>query len=307
MAANGAFRTRRALAVWGPPALGLIWGHASLAGLAVIESLLAVPGGEAIDRWALSALAWTLLLPLSVTAALANQSAEPLSAVVHAGLPAHLLPVPAVVGLGLVTVSMRLLRRSAFRGLVQLGLGLAIVVSGVSADAVWAAVSHERAGERLFLRMVATDARPWEVPASRSMARTLVARYPRTRWASEAWRVLASDAEVRGAWREAADGWQEFGRCFGDDQAVPGRALASFNVARLLEGRAPGEIVSGHYLDARRALARAGPQTQPWIAGQAARGLARLALQEGLYATAGYWGSRCEIGEGHGAFRTEGG
>jgi hypothetical protein len=306
MAANGGTRRRRALAVWGPPALGILWGHASLAGLSVIEPLIAVPGGGIIDRWVLPALAWTLLLPLSLTGALALGSAEPLSTVAHSGLPAHLLPAPALVGLVLVTVATRLLHRSALRRLAQLGLGLAVVVSGVSAAVVWATLSQERAGERLFLRMVATDARPWEVPASRAAARTLVERYPRTRWASEAWRVLASDAESRGAWHEAADGWQEFGRCFGD-QAVPGRALASFNVARLLEGRAPDEVVSAHYLDARRALARAGPEAQPWIAGQTARGLARLALQEGLYATSGYWGSRVEIGGVHEAFRTEGG
>jgi hypothetical protein len=212
MAANRASRRHRALALWGPPALGLVWGHASLAGLTVIESLLSVPGGGAIDRWALSALSWTLLLPLSVTGALALQSAEPLRAVAHSGLPAHLLPVPALVGLALVTRLVRLVHRSAFRGVAQLGLGLAIVVSGVSAATVWSALSQERAGERLFLRMVATDARPWEVPASRSVARTLVTRYPRTRWASEAWRVLASDAEVRGAWREAAEGgWSSVG------------------------------------------------------------------------------------------------
>jgi hypothetical protein len=272
----------------------------------VIESLLALHGGGAVERWALPAFAWTSLLPLSLTGVLALKSAEPLSAVVHSGLPAHMLPAPALVGLALVTVSARLLQSQSLRRVTRLGLGLVIVVSSISTGALWATLSQERAAERLFLRMVATDAPPWEVPASRSAARTLVARYPRTRWASEAWRVLASDAEARGSWREAADGWQEFGRCFGD-RAVPGHALASFNIARLLEGRAPDEVVNGHLLDARRALARAGPQVQTWIAEAAARELARLALQEGLHATAGYWGSRVGIGEAYRTYEAEGG
>lgn len=170
-----------------------------------------------------------------------------------------------------------------------------MLVAGCVSGALSArTMSEEHSADRLFLRMVATDAPPWEDPGSRSAARTLVARHPESHWASEAWRVIAIDAEKRGDVPGAVAAWQALGECF-SDTAAPGRALAALCVARLLEQSAPADVAATHYLRAHRSIGTGNEGVQAWIAPESARGLVRVSRREGLYATASYWEHRSNL------------
>lgn len=237
------------------------------------------------------------MLPLSASVAVVHRTTTPLATMLADGIPVPAIPLPALTGWALALLCAALWRHRAHT-LARVGLStmaLALCFSGVSSAN---AIAGERAAERLFLRMVATDAAPWNEPASRSAARTLVRRHPESRWASEAWRVVATDAELRGDLPEALDAWESFGACFGDT-AIPGRALASLNVARILEKSAPADLAAMYYLRALRTLGRSNWSAQPWIAAECARGLERTSRREGLYATADYWAARARTNERH--------
>ncbi|MFU8890312.1 MAG: hypothetical protein ACNA76_01445 [Anaerosomatales bacterium] len=283
-------RRGSATARWTRAFAGIAWGHACLIAASTLVPAEGIRAGAELGSPALRVLEWTLLLPLSLSVAVVHGSASPLDAMASEGLPLAALPLPALAGwaiVALVTALLATRRRAAARAVLALVL-LAGCVSGVASARI---AASERAAEQLFLRMVATDSRPWEDPGSRSAARTLVARHPDSRWASEAWRVIAIDAEQRGDVSGALAGWRAFAECFGDT-AAPGPAFAALSVARLLEQSAPADISATHYLRAHRSIGAGEESVQAWIAPESARGLVRVSRREGLYATAWYWERR---------------
>lgn len=280
---------------WAPTFIGIAWGHACLVATAWIASSAGVWAGDPAALASLRALEWTFMLPLSASVAAVHRTTSPLAMFVSDGMPVHALPLPALAGcvLALACAALWRQRTHALARVCLLAMALALCHSGVSSAH---AITTERAAERLFLRMVAADTAPWEEPASRSAARTLVLRHPGSRWASEAWRVVATDAELRGDLSEALAAWESFGACFGDT-AMPGRALASLNVAQILERRTPADLAAAHYLRALQTLGRGNGSAQPWIAAASARGLERISRRAGLYATADYWAARARANE----------
>jgi len=290
--------TQRRLS-WPRCALGIAWGHASLVALALAAPALTQGWGGPAGRLAARLIAWSALAPASLTVAFVTHTAEPFSALARTGLPSYALPLPALLGAAgtwcwcAVTRTGGARRRLA-RVLLACGLVAAVLAGAVLLDAA----VKERRGEKLFMSMVAGDDPPWQLPAARARARELATRYPQTRWASEAWRVLALDAERRGSQEDAAQAWRSFEECFADED-LPGRALAALGIARALDGQVPSDETAAHYLAARHRIARAAPDTQSWIAVQAANELARLARQGSLYATASYWESRASLCDEH--------
>ncbi len=284
----------------------MAWGHAALGALVLATSALEPGWGGWAGSRAIGLLAWSALLPASIGVALATLTDDPLAAVRGSGLPWYALPAPALVGAALLLGWATLARRGSLcRRVARAGLACAVLTAILSGVGVLGAAARERSAERLFLRMTSGDDPPWQVPAARATARELAGRYPETRWASEAWRVLALDAELRGAPADAARAWRGFERCFADYE-LPGRALAALGLARALDGRVPADELTARYLAARHGIARAGPDTQSWIALRAAVDLARLARQGSLYATASYWESRTTAPDEHAPTRDGG-
>lgn len=291
---------------WVPAALGIGWGHATLVGLDAVSPLFAVATrGGVSTPWPFAVLQWTLALPLTAAGAFVFGSADPLAELVAAGLPPLAMALPAVVGWSVVTLGTRAARIRTLRVPLLVALALITAAAGASLMAATTIVARERAAERLFLEMANTDEPPWSVAASRAAARVLVGDFAGTRWTSEGWRVIANDAEARGDPGAAARAWRAFGESF-PDEAVPGRAVALLSLARAVDGRAPDDVAATHYLDARRTLARAGPHVQTWIAAEAAEALERLALRQGLHATANYWATRARAARTEGNGRTGG-
>lgn len=274
---------------WRAPAAGIAWGHATLITAAAMPALAhAMPQpGHPSGVW-ITVFEWTALLPLSVTVALAAGSTEPLAAISR-GVPAYALPLPALAGCALATAVAWLARATQTRSAVLTLLTAFLATALFSAATATVSLVRERAAAELFGEAVSAATEPWRVASSRAAARTLVRRYPETTWASEAWRIIAIDAGVRGSQREEEAAWRGFRASFEPHESA-GRALASLNLARLALGR-PDDVAFGHYLTARRAVNRSGPDVQQWIALRAASELERLALRKGLYATALYWAS----------------
>lgn len=284
---------RRAIASvpsWGLSAAGIAWGHAALVAATAIPA--ATPGIARIDHlstaWLL-AFEWTALLPLAITMAVVAGATGTLAGVSEHGLPLYALPLPALTGSALVVFTARLIRTPQTRPTVLPLLAALVATALFSTGAVSVSLVREHAAAQLFLEAVSTGEDPWRVASSRAAARTLVRRYPETVWASEAWRIIAIDAEVRGSRHEEAQAWRGFLASFEPYESA-GRAVAALNLGRLTDGE-PYDVAIGHYLSARHAVALSGPGVQRWIASQAARELERLALREGLYATAHYWAS----------------
>jgi hypothetical protein len=282
---------------WVPAALGMTWGHACLvaAGYSLAPAAT-VSGTPDVLPW-VRLLEWTLMLPLTLSMVMVHRTSAPLETLTSEGIPLQALALPALAGWSLAVVGARLWRHR--RGVpVRVILAASLMASGLSGVSAARAIADERTAERIFMRMVAADSAPWEEPASRSAARMLVTRYPDSRWASEGWRVVATDAELREDLPEALGAWRSFEACF-DPAAAAGRAFGALNTARILESIAPADVVAAHYLRALRTIERGNGTAQSWIAPESARGLAKAARRDGLHATAEYWAARASVHEGH--------
>ncbi|MDT8434731.1 MAG: hypothetical protein RQ731_08260 [Anaerosomatales bacterium] len=273
-------------------AIGIAWGQACLFAASTLVPAQGIRAGAELGSPALRVLEWTLLLPLSLSVAAVYRTANTTEALAAHGLPQTALPLPALAGWTLVAFFAALL---ASRGqmVARAALAIAVVAGCVAAGVHVPATAEARDAEQIFLRMVKTDLNPWDDPVSRSAARALATRYPDSRWASEAWRVIAIDAERRDSVSEALAAWQSFGECF-DNTSAPGRSLAALNSARLLERSAPADVAAAHYARALRSIGTGEDAVQAWIAPEAAGSLARLSQRSGLYATAAYWQRRTQ-------------
>ena len=281
---------------WLAATFGTAWGHASLAAAGWIAQVAAPVMDTPAGSTSLRLLEWSVLLPLSLGAAATHATTRPLATLLGEGLPVPALVLPAVAGCAIALAGSYALRSSGGRRVVRTCLLTAVLISILSGASLSRALADDRAAERLFLRMVAADSAPWEEPTSRSAARTLVGRHPDSRWASEGWRVVATDAELRGEPAEAVEHWKAFGACFGEE-AVPGRALAEFNVARLLEERAPADVAAAHYRQAFRTVGETGATSQLWIGVESSRALETLSRDQGLYAIANRWATHARMYE----------
>jgi hypothetical protein len=266
--------------------LGLAWGHLNLVGSGLLWSL-APAGSSAPAGWLVMAR-WTLGLPLSLTTALTSLGHGMREWAGPAQTPAWALPLPALIGCALAWGVTNLCSSTTRLRVIARGACVAFCfVAFLAALGSARAFDRERVAEGLFLDAMATNAQPWLVPSSRAAARTLIRQYPRTQWASEAWRIIALDAEVSGRRDLAQAAWCEFRDCFADD--APGHALGSLRVAQFAEESLTPQAAYQHYLEARRSMAHAGPGVQGWMNADVTGGLARIAWDEGLYATAAYW------------------
>jgi hypothetical protein len=280
-----------------PAVLGMTWGHACLvaAGYTVAPPASWAEAPDGLP-W-LRLLEWTLMLPLTLSMVMVHRTSAPLETLTSEGIPLQALALPALAGWSLATLGARMWRYR--RGVpVRVLLAASLLAGGLSGVSAARAIADERAAERIFMRMVAADTDPWKEPASRSAARMLVTRYPDSRWASEGWRVVATDAELREDLPEALGAWRSFEACF-DHAATTGRAFGALNTARILESRAPADVVAAHYLRALRTIERGDGTAQSWIAPESARGLAKASRQDGLHATAEYWTARANAHEEH--------
>jgi hypothetical protein len=278
-----------------PAVLGMTWGHACLvaAGYTVAPLASGVWAPNVLP-W-LRLFEWTLMLPFTLSMVLVHRTSVPLETLTSEGIPLQALALPALAGWSLATLGARLWQHR--RGVpVRMLLAASLMAGALSGVSTARAIADERAAERIFMRMVAADTAPWEEPASRSAARMLVARYPDSRWASEGWRVVATDAEQRKDLPEALGAWRSFEACF-DHAAAAGRAFGALNRARILESNAPADVVAAHYLRALRTIERSDGAAQSWIAPESARGLAKATRRDGLYATAEYWAARANAHE----------
>jgi hypothetical protein len=271
-------------------ATGVLWGHACVfAAVSTVVPLVSRAQTATAPPW-LRVLEWTLMLPLSLSLALAERTLSPLEALASQGIAWPTLALPALTGSALVMLG-DVLWRHRYGVAARTVLAAFLITSALSGVAAARTAADEGAAEQVFMRMTADDPAPWDEPASRSAARTLVARYPESRWASEAWRVIAIDAEQRDQPNEALEAWRSFETCF-DDATASGRAVGALARARILELNGPPDVVAAHYLRALRTMERGDGTAQPWIAPESARGLARVARRSGLHATAGYWTAR---------------
>jgi hypothetical protein len=278
-----------------PAVLGMTWGHACLvAAGCTVAPTATLSGTSDVLPW-LRLLEWTLMLPLTLSMVMVHRTSAPLETLASEGIPLQALALPALVGWSLATLGARLWRYQ--RGvLVRTILAASLMAGALSGVSSARAIADERAAERIFVRMVAADTAPWDEPAARSAARMLVARYPDSRWASEGWRVVATDAVQREDLPEALEAWRSFEACF-DHAEAPARAFGALNRARILESIAPADVVAAHYLRALRTIERGDGTAQSWIAPESARGLAEAAQRDGLHATAGYWAARANAHE----------
>ena len=276
---------------WGPATLGIAWGHASAA-VALRIAAAATPLGSAPpDHWSVAVLAWTLLLPFSLTFGPVLQSHSPLHAASVHGVPAIALPLPALTGCALVWGAGIALRKRLARPLVIACATGAVLTGSAAGLSLGSTLAGEYAAEQHFLEIVAAGTVPWSEPASLAAAHALVERHPESRWASEAWRVLAAEAELRRAIPEAIDAWRSFDGCFGS-RPVPGRAFAALSIARLLDGTAPADVAADQYHAAYVLLRDGGAGSQTWVLAEAAAGLERLSHTQGRYSTARRWAAR---------------
>lgn len=266
-------------------ALGLIWGHLSLVSAGVFEMPSSSLRGGGL--WPLMLGRWTFGLPVTLADMLSSFIQRGHVVSEAAGSAAWALPLPALIGCALAWGVVRFCGLTRLRSVTH-GMAVALCLGALlSGIGVAQAHDQERAAEELFLDAMATDDQPWLVPASRAAARTLIRRYPHTRWASEAWRIAAFDAETCGDLTFARMAWREFRDCFSDD--APGYAFGSLRLAQLAEEGSTPQVAYEHYLEARRCIARAGPEFQRWVFADATTALARIAWSQGLYATAAYW------------------
>lgn len=261
--------------------LGLAWGHLSLLGWSLLAALNPDSNTTVAGMW-MHIARWTAGLPVTIVAMLTAQTTgQPLT------LPTWAWPLPALLGSAITWGISRIYRRTLSRRGAHAALAVFVSVSLISTVAVAHAADRERVAEELFFSMLETDTDPWTVPGSRAAARTLVRRYPETPWASEAWRLVAIEAEARGDTASAQRAWAAFRDCFGD--ADPGRALGSLRLAQLTSSEHATDIARAHYLDAYRTMSRIRSGVQGWIGTESARGLEDLARSNGQHATSLYW------------------
>lgn len=175
-----------------------------------------------------------------------------------------------------------------------------VLVALVAAGAVYARHERSDAADRLYLRMVATDDEPWRVPASRVAARAIAERHPDSRWASEAWRVIALDAESRCDTPTAVAAWGSFVEFFSEARG-PGIAYGQLSVARLHEADGEMRAADRHYRAALRSIASVENRMQTWIAIDAARSVARIRRGDGEWAETIAWEVRADrLARAHG-------
>ncbi len=162
-----------------------------------------------------------------------------------------------------------------------------------AATSAYHAKQDSSAADRLFARMVATDELPWNVRTSRIAARTLVESYPESRWASEAWRVIALDAESRCDTGTASAAWESFAGAFEDGQA-PGAAFGHYNLGRLKESGGDARGAEGHFRTAIRVIGSHESGVQTWIAADSARSIARIKRRACQWAETNAWKMRAD-------------
>ena len=264
---------------------GLAWAQAALvtASVVVPQRLELAPR---IARGPFYLLVrWTLLAPLSAAVRIVSASGAEVSAVRPTFTAAALCALLAMCGcLGWAS----LLSRSRLRVVARCVGGIALVVTLLAVTAVAGQLRDAAVAERAYFALVSRVEKPWTDDATVAGAQAFVTRYPLSRWRSEALRILAMHAELRGHTAEAEAMWQQFEACF-DDPLAPGVAWAEYSRALCLERLGEPGPATSHHLAAIGVIRSRTDGVQAWIAPEAAKRVAQLQRQAGMPLTAAYW------------------
>jgi len=265
---------------------GLAWAQVALvtASILVPQRLALAPR---IAHGAFFLIArWTLLAPLTGAVRLAASfgggevsDVRPTFAVTAL---CALLAMGACLGVEMVLANTR------WRIAVRSVLALAFLTTLVSTAVVAGQLSDAVVAERAYFALVSQAEKPWTDELTVAAARAFVARYPLSRWRSEALRILAMNAEIHGQTAVAEAHWREFQACF-DDPLAPGVAYAEFSRALCLERLGESARAAEHHVAAIGVIRSRGDGIQAWIAPEAAKRVAQLQRRAGMPVTAAYW------------------
>jgi len=265
--------------------LGLAWAQAAL----VTASVVVPPRLELGPRIARGPfyllMRWTLMAPLSASVRILSLGSNEVSAVrptFSAAALCALLAMSALLGVEALLAHVRW--RRAVRCTATLVVAATLVSSSVIAGQLHEAVVAERA----YFALVSRVEKPWADETTVARARAFVARYPLSRWRSEALRIVAMHEELHGRYDEAEAAWRRFEACF-DSPSAPGVAYAEYRRGLCFERLGEPNRAAAH-LDAAIGVIRSRTDgIQAWIAPDAAKRIAQLQRQAGMPATAAYW------------------
>jgi hypothetical protein len=228
---------------------------------------------------------WTLLGPLSAAVRVVSSGGSEVTEMRPTFAAVAFCALMAMcVCLGLAA----LLTHRRWRVTARSAAALAAVVTLVSTAVVAGQLSDAAVAERSYFALVSGAEKPWTDEPTVARARAFVARYPLSRWRSEALRILAMNAQIHGRTGVAEAEWRRFQACF-DDPLAPGVAYAQYSRALCFERLGePGRAAALH-VAAIGVIRSRSDGIQAWIAPEAAKRVAQLKRQSGMPVTAAYW------------------
>jgi hypothetical protein len=271
---------------------GLVWALVAIAlRVLVLPDYLPLSAAVAQGRWYRLA-SWTLLAPLTLASSAAPSASAPGSGPLGSlELPAWRLGLSLAVGVGLCLLAARLLGHRRSRTVALCGLVLFAALGTASAAAVTLQLRDAVQGERSFFTLLSGVEVAHRDAATVAGARDFARRYPDSRWAGEALRIVAMAEWDAGRIDVAARQWEAFASRF-QDRSAPGVAYAEYNLA-LCDERLGREAAAGQHLrTAIETIRIRGDGIQSWIAAAAAERLASLEGIAGRYSMAGYWNTK---------------
>ncbi len=208
-------------------------------------------------------------------------------------LPAWRLALSLGLGVGLCLLVSWLLGSQRWRNAALCGLTVFVALSATSAAAVTMQLRDAAQAERAFFALLSGVDVAHRDAATVAGARDFARRYPDSRWAGEALRIVAMAEWDAGRIDAAAQLWAAFESRF-RDRSAPGVAYAQYSLA-LCDERLGKEVSARRHLrTAIETIRVRGDGMQSWIATDAAKSLASLEEAAGRYAMAGYWNTKSQ-------------
>ena len=273
---------------------GLLWAQIAilLQGL-VLPRYLPLSASGTRDLW-FSVASWTALAPLSLASPVTFAGQGPGGGVVTAlELPVWRLALSLALGVGLCLVVVWLLGRQRWRNAALCGLAVFVALGATSSAAVTLRLRDAARAEAAFFALLSGVEVAHRDAATVAGARDFARRYPDSRWAGEALRIVAMAEWDAGRIDAAAQLWAAFESRF-RDRSAPGVAYAHYSLA-LCDERLGKELSARRHLrTAIETIRVRGDGMQSWIATDAAKSLASLEESAGRYAMAGYWNTKSQ-------------